>query len=106
MDRDREIPYLSDEELMALIDGIEQTPGEYVRAPEYMEERILAAVSEEERKENGGKVDEPSEHALTPEEKPPRAVPARVLSFAAKKRECAGIPSGLWPPRRHPSRCS
>ena len=87
MDRDREIPYLSDEELMALIDGIEQTPGEYVRAPEYMEERILAAVSEEERKENGGKVDEPSEHALTPEEKPPRAVPARVLSFAAKKRE-------------------
>ena len=69
MDRDREIPYLSDEELMALIDGIEQTPGEYVRAPEYMEERILAAVSEEERKENGRKVDEPSEHALTPEEK-------------------------------------
>ena len=58
-----------------------------MRAPEYMEERILAAVSEEERKENGGKVDEPSEHALTPEEKPPRAVPARVLSFAAKKRE-------------------
>ena len=67
MDRDREIPYLSDEELMALIDGIEQTPGEYVRAPEYMEERILAAVSEEERKESGWKVDEPSEHALTPE---------------------------------------
>ena len=87
MDRDREIPYLSDEELMALIDGIEQTPGEYVRAPEYMEERILAAVSEEERKENGGKGDEPSEHALPPEEKPPRAVPARGVSFAAEKSE-------------------
>ena len=87
MDREREIPYLSDEELMSLIDGIEQTPGEYVRAPEYMEERILAAVSEEREEEGGKKLTEPLESVPAPREKPPQEVPAEIRSFAAKKKE-------------------
>ena len=106
MDRDREIPYLSDEELMALIDGIEQTPGEYVRAPEYMEERILAAVSEEERKENGGKVDEPfGTRADAGGETSAGSSCQGAFVRAAKKRELRRYSIRLWLPRRHPSRC-
>lgn len=45
--RQFEIPYLSDDELRALIDEIEQTSGEYVQAPGSIEEQVFAKTAPE-----------------------------------------------------------
>lgn len=46
-----EIPCLSDDELRALIDEIEQTSGEYVQAPGSIEEQVFAKIAPEKSAE-------------------------------------------------------
>ena len=48
MDTKHEIPYLSDDELMSMIDEIEHTQGEYVQAPDMLEEQVFLRIAPRE----------------------------------------------------------
>ena len=49
MDTKHEIPYLTQDELLSLVEDIETTPGELVQAPAHLEEQILAKLPVGER---------------------------------------------------------